>query len=230
MPHSKSAQQAQADIPSTNPNVQRFENAAGLWDTNPSRAELARHIVHLAEREMAGFTAPRIMDYGCGTGMCSIPLTSHALSVLAVDISPAMLEEVQKKASALGLSNIATLRHDLAMEPLEGREFDVIITAMAMHHVKEVALVLERFRPLLAANGVLLVADLDREDDSFHQDPTGVEHHGFKRDWILNALWGAGFRMVSVDTAYTLTRPNGVNGAPKDYPVFFMAARIRPPQ
>lgn len=228
MPHSKSAQQAQADISSTNPNIQRFDNEAGVWDEKPHRVELARRIVSLAEREIAGFKAPRIMDYGCGTGTCSIPLASRASSVLAVDISLAMLEEVQKKANSLGLSNIATLRHDLAVEPLEGREFDVIVTAMAMHHVKDVALVLERFRSLLAEDGALLVADLDQEDGSFHQDLTGVEHHGFKRDWILNTLWDAGFRMVSIDTAYTMMKPNGANGTPKAYPVFFMAARIRP--
>lgn len=212
-----------------NPNTQRFDQQAGIWDENPIRAELARHIVKLAEREISGLTSPRIMDYGCGTGMCSIPLAYRASGILAVDISPGMLAEVRKKAGTLGLANIETLQHDLAAQPMEGAgEFDVIITAMAMHHVQDVTTVLARFRPLLAPNGVLLVADLDQEDGSFHSDPTGVEHHGFKRDWILNALWDAGFRMVSIDTAHVVEKPAASGKGKRRYPVFFMAARIRP--
>jgi 2-polyprenyl-3-methyl-5-hydroxy-6-metoxy-1,4-benzoquinol methylase len=169
-----------------------------------------------------------MMDYGCGTGMCSLPLAHRALSLLAVDVAPGMLAKLKEKADALALPNIETLQHDLTAHPLEGREFDVILSAMALHHVRDVTLLLQRFRPLLAAHGVLLIADLDREDGSFHQDPTGVEHHGFKRDWILNALWDAGFRMADIGTAHTIVKPAASGGEPRNYPVFFIAAHVRP--
>lgn len=211
-----------------NPNIQRFDERAGVWDENPVRAELAGNIVRMAEAEITGFAAPRMMDYGCGTGMCSIPLAHRASSLLAVDVSSGMLAKLREKADALALANVETLQHDLAAQPLEGREFDVIITAMTLHHVGDVALVLKRLRPLLTVNGVLLVADLDQEDGSFHTDPTGVEHHGFKRDWVLNALWDAGFRMVSIATAHTVVKPLASGGGNRSYPVFFMAARVQP--
>lgn len=211
-----------------NPNSQRFDERAGVWDENPVRAALARSIVSLAEMEIARYATPRMMDYGCGTGLCSIPLAHRASSLLAVDVSCGMLAKLREKASALGLPHIETLQHDLSEQPLEGREYDVIITAMALHHVRDVALVLRRFHPLLAANGVLLIADLDREDGSFHDDPTGVEHHGFKREWMLNALWDGGFRMAEISTAHTIEKPGASGGAPRSYPVFFMAARVRP--
>lgn len=211
-----------------NPNIQRFNEQAGVWDENPIRAELARGIVSLVETEISAMKAPRMMDYGCGTGMCSLPLARRASSLLAVDVAPGMLAKLQEKAAALALPNIKTLQHDLTAQPLEGREFDVILSAMALHHVRDVALLLQRFRPLLAAHGVLLIADLDREDGSFHQDSTGVEHHGFKRDWVLNALWDAGFRMVSIATAHTIEKPSESGGGNRSYPVFFMAARVQP--
>jgi ubiquinone/menaquinone biosynthesis C-methylase UbiE len=211
-----------------NPNIQRFDERAGVWDENPVRAELARSIVRMAEMEITGIASPRMMDYGCGTGMCSIPLAHRASSLLAVDVSCGMLAKLREKADALALSNVETLQHDLSVQPLEGREFDVIITAMALHHVRDVALVLKHFHPLLSQNGVLLIADLDREDGSFHEDPTGVEHHGFKRDWMLNALWDAGFRMAEIATAHTIVKPAASGGEPRSYPVFFMAARVRP--
>lgn len=211
-----------------NPNIHRFDEQAGVWDENPVRAELARSIVRIAEAEIKGFTAPRMMDYGCGTGMCSIPLAHRASSLLAVDVSAGMLAKYKEKANALGFHHVETLQHDLALHPLEGREFDVIITAMALHHVHDVALVLKRFYPLLAKTGVLLIADLDREDGSFHDDLTGVEHYGFKHDWILNALWDAGFRRAEICTAHTIEKPGASGGTPRSYPVFFMAARVRP--
>jgi len=211
-----------------NPNIQRFDERAGVWDENPVRAELARSIVRMAEMEITGIASLRMMDYGCGTGMCSIPLAHRASSLLAVDVSPGMLAKYKEKADALGFHHVETLEHDLAVQPLEGREFDVIITAMALHHVRDVALVLKRFHPLLSQNGVLLIADLDREDGSFHDDPTGVEHHGFKRDWMLNALWDAGFKMAEICTAHTIVKPAASGGEPRSYPVFFMAARVRP--
>ena len=211
-----------------NQNIERFDARAGVWDENPVRAELARNIVSIAELKMAGFSAPRMMDYGCGTGMCSIPLAHRASSLLAVDVSLGMLAKYKEKADALGFQQVETLQHDLAAQPLEGREFDVIITAMTLHHVRDVALVLKRLHPLLSQSGVLLIADLDREDGSFHEDPTGVEHHGFKQDWMLNALWDAGFRMVEICTAHTIVKHTASGGEPRCYPVFFMAARVRP--
>ena len=211
-----------------NPNIQRFDERAGVWDENPVRAELARSIVAMAKMKIARFAAPRMMDYGCGTGMCSIPLAHLVSSLLAVDVSPGMLAKYKEKADVLGFQQVETLQRDLALQPLEGREFDVIISAMALHHICDVALVLKRFHPLLAENGVLLLADLDREDGSFHDDPTGVEHHGFKRDWILNALWDAGFRMAEICTAHTIVKPAASGDESRSYPVFFIAARVRP--
>jgi 2-polyprenyl-3-methyl-5-hydroxy-6-metoxy-1,4-benzoquinol methylase len=214
-----------------NLNTSRFDQEAGLWDANPVRAALARSIVGLAQREIAGLPEPpRLMDYGCGTGMCSLPLARQCATVVAVDVSPGMLEQLKAKAAGLGLRNVSPLCHDLtqgslALEP--GQGFDVILTAMALHHVHDVPLLLHRFRSLLNRGGVLLLADLDEENGSFHTNPTGVEHHGFKREWLINQLWEAGFRMIRIATAHTVTKPTAT-GAVGDFPVFFMSARVEP--
>lgn len=211
-----------------NLNIQRFDAQAGMWDENPVRAELARRIVENVEREIAALPSPGMMDYGCGTGMCSIPLAPRVASLLAVDISPGMLAQVRAKADALGFANVETLRHDLAAEPLAGRVFDAIVSAMALHHVKDVALLLKRFRELLAPGGVLLLADLDEEDGSFHADKTGVEHAGFRRDWLTQTLREAGFTDTAITTAHTIVKPPAGGGEPRGYGVFFAAARVRP--
>ncbi len=211
-----------------NANTARFDAEAGLWDENPVRAALARSIVALAEREIATLPAPpRLMDYGCGTGMCSLPLACRCSAVLGVDVSQGMLDKLAEKAAALSLPNIATLRHDVTQAPLPmapgAPGFDVILSAMALHHVRDVPLLLRRFRPLLNPGGALLLADLDEEDGTFHTDATGVEHRGFKREWLLNQLWETGFRTIHIATAHTIAKPI-VTGATGHFPVFFMSA------
>jgi len=210
-----------------NPNIHRFDREAAVWDANPQRAALAQAIVRCVEAQLDEDASPRMLDYGCGTGLCSLPLAARCQSVLGVDVAPGMLAKLEEKAAALGLTNLRTLQHNLAECPLEGRVFDLIVCAMALHHVRDVALVLQRFRPLLAEGGVLTLADLDAEDGSFHADLTGVEHHGFPRNQILNSLWEAGFRQVDIATAHTIEKPS-LCGEPRRYPVFFMAARVRP--
>ncbi|XHR29144.1 MAG: class I SAM-dependent DNA methyltransferase [Chthoniobacteraceae bacterium] len=211
-----------------NSNVARFDRQAGLWDENPVRAALSRAIVGLAEREIAGLPQPpRLMDYGCGTGMCSLPLARLCESVTAVDVSPGMLEKLREKAAAHSLGNVCTLCHDLSQSPLPGAcGFDVILSAMALHHVREVPRLITALSGLLAPGGVLLLADLDHEDGSFHDDATGVEHQGFRREWLLNLLWEAGCRDVRIQTAHVIEKPVA-SGATGRFPVFFMTARTR---
>jgi hypothetical protein len=72
---------------------------------------------------------------------------------------------------------------------------------------------------------MLLIADLDREDGSFHEDPTGVEHHGFDRDWMKQSLKEAGFANIEIETAHTIQKPAKDDSHTRSYPVFFISAQ-----
>ena len=48
-------------------------------------------------------------DIGCGTGVLVCQAAATAKHVLAVDISPAMLKSVTKRAAALGRRNVTTI-------------------------------------------------------------------------------------------------------------------------
>ena len=51
-----------------------------------------------------------VLDVGCGPGTLALPLASLVKSVTAVDFSPAMLDELSKRADQQGLANIHTLQ------------------------------------------------------------------------------------------------------------------------
>jgi len=54
----------------------------------------------------SGVSTSRALDFGCGVGRCSIPLTSVYQSVVGVDISDSMLEESRKNCAERSISNL----------------------------------------------------------------------------------------------------------------------------
>jgi len=55
-------------------------------------------------------------------------------------------------------------------------QFDLLFSSMLLHHIPDTLAFFQRCHPWLKPKGYLAVADLDREDGSFHQDHTGVAH------------------------------------------------------
>ena len=204
--------------------MSHFDEKAKTWDEDPRRVALGAAIARAVSAKLNSQPQPRLLDYGCGTGLCSLPLANQCASVVGVDSSKEMLAQLQAKARAAGFAQVTTRRHDLTAEPLTRLEFDVVLCAMTLHHVREIPLLLSRFHSLLVPGGLLAVADLDEEDGSFHQDTRGVEHHGFRREWIQQQLEVTGFAQVNFETAHKLEKPDA-SGVPRRYPVFLSTAR-----
>jgi 2-polyprenyl-3-methyl-5-hydroxy-6-metoxy-1,4-benzoquinol methylase len=202
-----------------------FDSKAASWDVDASKHELAADIVRVVEREIGSKTRPRLLDYGAGTGLCSMALAPKCSSILAVDVSSGMLSRLEQKARAAEICHLKTLRHDLCNGPLDGMRFKVILCAMTLHHVRNTALLLRRFRSMLEPEGFLAIADLDKEDGSFHADPTGVEHKGFSRDHLVRQMMDAGFTLVSMETVHHIEKLG--RSGPQRYPVFFTTGRMR---
>jgi methylase of polypeptide subunit release factors len=67
----------------------------------------------------------RVLDLGCGSGVCSVFCASKAREVIAVDISAAAVENAAENFKRLGLGNVAVLQSDM-FSRVEGR-FDLIL-------------------------------------------------------------------------------------------------------
>ncbi len=77
-----------------------------------------------------------IADFGCGYGTFTLPLARCARGqVYAIDLEPAMLEILQKRATQERISNIITLRQDLLAEGcgLTEESLDGILLAHLLH-------------------------------------------------------------------------------------------------
>ena len=86
----------------------------GVWEYAQAEHVAREYDLDLADHPLFDFdeevlnkylTKPgTVVDFGCGTGRASIPLARRGFQVVAVDISPAMLELVGQKAAKEGLS------------------------------------------------------------------------------------------------------------------------------
>ena len=72
-----------------------------------------KHVDHvlsvLRQHFRSDFKPSRALDYGCGVGRVAIPLARNSDHVIAIDVSPAMLEEAAQNASRRDVHNIEYL-------------------------------------------------------------------------------------------------------------------------
>lgn len=196
-----------------------FDERAKTWDAEPRRLQLAADISAAVERHVPLRPDWTALDYGAGTGLLTLALAPRVRRILAVDASPGMLDVLAQKARAENLRSVEILRADFTQDPLPPGPFDLVASAMTLHHVADMERLFGKFFELLAPGGHLALADLDAEDGSFHGHAEGVFHCGFDRVVLAKQLAAAGFHGIRFDTA-ARTVKNG-----RSYTVFLAAAR-----
>ncbi len=113
-----------------------------------------------------GLTADSVLvDLGAGTGQLTLAVASHCARVVAVDVSPVMLERLQRKITASGLTNVELVRagflsYQHRAEP--GAAADVVYSRYALHHLPDFwkAMALVRIRRMLAPGGLFRLWDV----------------------------------------------------------------------
>ncbi|MGE5373619.1 MAG: methyltransferase domain-containing protein, partial [Bacteroidota bacterium] len=132
------------------------------------------------------------------------------------------LDVLSEKIASAGVTNMHPVRLDLVSDPLPAGRYDLTYSLMTLHHIHDVKMVLSKFHELLLPHGLLLAADLDKEDGSFHTDGTTDVHLGFDRTELQKMVEAAGFGNVRFSTAYEIKKQIG--NEEKTFPVFLMIA------
>lgn len=166
------------------------------------------------------------LDYGAGTGLVTLCLALHVHSIVAADSSRGMLDVLEQKRDQAGIANVSTMLLDLENDPPPDVCFDLIVSSMAMHHIADPARLVRVFSGMLKPGGWVCIADLDKEDGSFHGDNTGVLHNGFERSEMRGYFRQAGLMDISDTTAFTVTKEVEGQGM-RDFGVFLIAGRNR---
>lgn len=199
-----------------------FDKRAKDWD-DPKKIETAEAVARSIMKNVPlSKEVTRALEYGCGTGLVSFCLQPFLKEITLADDSQGMLEELKKKIEATGATNMRPVMLDLVKDaPFEDGEevFDLIYISMTLHHIKDVARILNIFHSLLTPGGWLCVADLDKEGGEFHAGKKGFDgHHGFDRVELSSLLSESGFSGIDFETCHMIEK-NTKDGI-KEFPVF----------
>ena len=201
-----------------------FDARARQWDADPVKVERARTIAEAIAARVPLSPHMTALEYGCGTGVVSFALQPLLGRITLADSSPGMLQVLGEKLAAGDIRNMEPRALDLVADPLPQERFDLVYSSMTLHHIPDTDLILSRFHALLKPSGFLCIADLDREDGSFH-DPEFEGHHGFDRDELAARATRAGFGEIAFATVFEVIKE--AKGEQRSFPVFLMTARRR---
>ena len=202
--------------------TEHFDDKAATWDDDPEKVRQAQDVARAVSAAVPLGQATRLLEYGAGTALVTQALIASAGGIGRVTLADnsAGMRAVLRDKIGSGAMPPDTRVWDLDLEnqPASSEPFDLIVSSMVMHHVRNLPVVLAAFAEMLAEGGHLCIADLDREDGSFHtHDFDG--HHGFDRGELATALDRAGLVDVTITDCTHITR-EGVT-----YPVFLATAR-----
>ena len=103
-----------------------------------------------------------VVDMGTGTGQFALAAAEACSRVVAVDVSPVMLELLAAKIRAARLTNVDVVQAGFLSYVHVGRPADFVYSRFALHHLPDFwkAVALARLRRVLRAGGALRLADV----------------------------------------------------------------------
>jgi SAM-dependent methyltransferase len=192
---------------------ERYASADRIWSGQPNGA-----LVH----EVAGLSAGRALDVGCGEGADAVWLASMGWDVTALDVSQVALDRARGHAAEAGVQ-VTWLHHALLDADLSGPGFDLV---SAQYPALRRTPGDEAERKLIGAvapGGTLLVVHHD-----MHEHAAGFEHDIDPDDWVsprdvarlLDGSW-----TVEVDEVRERTVSGGA-GARHTHDIVLRARRV----
>ena len=137
--------------------ARRFDEIADEYDENATEWLLRTQEVVLQTASPG--PNDRVIDLGAGTGVLAAGLATRVNEILAVDISPRMLEKIAER----NLPNVETLLANFETFPnhYDGKA-DLVVSNFAMHHLDqfEKTNAISKIASVLSPKGRFVLGDL----------------------------------------------------------------------
>ncbi|MBU1221564.1 class I SAM-dependent methyltransferase [Myxococcota bacterium] len=199
-----------------------FDKSAASWDDKPERIKMAQNHFNSIVNTF-NFSKTTVLDYGCGTGLLSIPLSRICKEVHAWDSSVEMRHVITEKIKKENISNIKVAGFEEEINSYK-HNYNYVLMSMMLHHVDDYHSHLKKMKELLLPGGLVVVIDLAKEDGGFHKDNTGVFHFGFSTEDMFNAFEFAGYSDCQYSVIQSVERESKDNTL-KSYDIFLASGR-----
>ncbi len=116
--------------------------------------------------EIIALAAPaptdEVLDIGAGTGLLTLALAPDVQRVWALDVSVAMCQHLEERATDLGFANVGTLHSSAVQVPLATNSVDLAVSNYCFHHLRdsEKDRALAELHRVLRPGGRLVFADM----------------------------------------------------------------------
>jgi 2-polyprenyl-3-methyl-5-hydroxy-6-metoxy-1,4-benzoquinol methylase len=202
--------------------MNEFDLKAAGWDENPVHVERAAAITGAILNTVPVTKEMTALEFGAGTGIAGLLLSDHVKKIVLTDSSIEMVRIMKGKIRKGNVKNLRARLFDLEKNQWTGRKFDLVTSQMVLHHIADIEDILEKFHDLLRPGGFLTLADLYKEDGSFHGEGfTG--HNGFDTVWLSEIVARKGFRDISVRKCFEIKK-QFTETEIKQFDVFLLAA------
>ncbi len=170
-----------------------FDELAGRFgkDYVPGRSWKA-----LAEALIKSLNYRRVADLGAGEGTLSQLLAQRAEKVIAIDLSPKMVEYAQNLAIQNGLLNLEFRIGDIEEPPIEENSIDLAILSQALHHAEHPQKAIASAYRILAPGGRLIILDLLQHNFEEARELYADRWLGFSESHLSSMLEKAGFTQI----------------------------------
>ena len=103
-----------------------------------------------------------VIDIGAGTGQFALAAAAAVRKVVAVDVSPAMLEHLRAKLRSRGVGNVECVAGGFLTYEHGGELADLVYSRYALHHLPDFwkARALVRVADMLRPGGILRLSDV----------------------------------------------------------------------
>jgi len=119
------------------------------------RSQLVRLIEAIGEPARG-----RVLDVACGPGIVTSALAERAQEVVALDVTPQMLEKARERCAKAGRKNVVFMEGSATALSFADAYFDAVITRLSFHHFLEPSAVLKEMLRVLRRGGSVAIADV----------------------------------------------------------------------
>jgi len=202
----------------------RFDQEASQWDQQDRRVKMAADIADAMSGVLQLGPDRDLLDFGAGTGLVSLKLRPHVRKVFAFDTSAGMLRALGDKLAQEHIGNVELVQGAPGESSPRLPGVDVIVSSMALHHVRDIPAIARAFKSALRSGGQLAIADLDPEGGQFHAEHDDVLHDGFDHNRLREIFAAEGFVDISFREACAIEKPIA-DGSLRRFSIFLMTAR-----